>query len=75
MALLASSQVSDGCLLGYLFFSLNFGIEIEKFTLTALKSRMSAKLGQIRPLTAELAAFKRLEKIPLTYNGRHVVNP
>ena len=57
------------------FFFLNFGIELEKFTWTTIKSRMSAKLGQIRPLTAELAAFERLEKSPLTYNGRHVVNP
>ena len=51
------------------FFFINFGIELEKFTLTTIKSRMSAKFGQIRPLTAELAAFKRLVKFPLTYNG------
>ena len=36
-------------------------------------SRMSSKFGQIRPLTAKLAALERLEKT-YTYNGRHVVN-
>ena len=56
------------------FFSLNFGFELEKFTWTTIKSRMSAKFGQIRPLSEELAAFEPLEKYPLTSNGRHVVN-
>ena len=31
-------------------------------TWTTIKSRMSSKFGQIRPLTAELAALARLEK-------------
>ena len=30
-----------------------------------MESRMSSKFGQIRPLTAELAALERLEKSPL----------
>ena len=30
MASLASSQVSDDCPFGYLFFFLNFGIELQK---------------------------------------------
>ena len=31
---------------------------------TAIKSRTSSNLGQIRPRTAELAALERLEKSP-----------
>ena len=38
-------------------------------TWTTITSRMSSKFGQIRPLTAELAALERLEK-----NRRHFVN-
>ena len=43
-------------------------------TRTTMKSRTSSKFDQIQPWTAELAALKRLEKIPLTYNGRNLVN-
>ena len=43
-------------------------------TWTTIKSRMTSKFGQIRPLTVELAAIERLETNPHTYNGRHVVN-
>ena len=32
------------------------------------------EFGQIGPRTAELAALERLEKSPLTYNGRNLVN-
>ena len=34
---------------------------------------MGLKLGMIRPGTEELAALKRLEISPYTYNGRNVV--
>ena len=40
---------------------------------TTIKSLMGSKFGKIRPRTAELAAFERLEKSPWTYNGRNVV--
>ena len=43
-------------------------------TWTTIKSRMSSKFGQIRPLTAELAGLERLKKKTYTYNWRHVVN-
>ena len=42
-------------------------------TRTTIISRTSSNLGQIRPRTAELAALERLEKSPLTYNGRNLV--
>ena len=42
-------------------------------TRTTIKSWMGLKLGQIRPWAEELAALERLEKSPLTYNGRNVV--
>ena len=42
-------------------------------TRTTIKSRMGAKFGRIGPGTYELAALERLEKSPLTYNGRNVV--
>ena len=35
-------------------------------TWTTIKSGMSSKFGQIRPLTAELAALERLKKNPYT---------
>ena len=38
-----------------------------------IKACMSLKLGRIRPGTYELAALKRLENSPYTYNGRNVV--
>ena len=38
-----------------------------------LISRMGLKFGRIRPGTYELHALERLEKSPLTYNGRNVV--
>ena len=41
---------------------------------TSITSRTSSKFGQIGPRTAELAALERLEKSPLTYNGRNLVN-
>ena len=34
---------------------------------------MGSKFGRIRPGTYELAALERLQKSPLTYNGRNVV--
>ena len=34
---------------------------------------MDSKFGRIRPGTYELAALERLEKSPLTCNGRNVV--
>ena len=34
---------------------------------------MGSKFGRIRPGTYGLAALERLEKSPLTYNGRNVV--
>ena len=43
-------------------------------TRASITSRTSSKLGQIGPRTAELAALARLEKSPLTYNGRNLVN-
>ena len=42
-------------------------------TRTSIRSRTSLKFGQIGPRTAELAALERLEKSPLTYNGRNLV--
>ena len=48
----------------FLFFQL---------TRTPIKSRIGSELGNIRRRTYELAALERLEKSPLTYNGRHVV--
>ena len=41
---------------------------------TTIKSRPSSKFDQIGPCTAELAALGRLEKSPLTYNGKNLVN-
>ena len=41
---------------------------------TIIISRTSSNLGQIRPRTAELAALVHLEKSPLPYNGRNLVN-
>ena len=41
---------------------------------TSITSRTSSKFGQIGPRTAELAALGRLEKSPMTYNGRNPVN-
>ena len=41
---------------------------------TTIKSRPSSKFDQIGPWTAELAALGRLEKSPLTYKGRNLVN-
>ena len=38
-------------------------------TWTTIKSRMSSKFGQIRPLTAELAALERLEKTHILIIG------
>ena len=43
-----------------------------KVTRTCLKSRTSSNLGQIGPLTTELAALERLKNFPLTYNGKMV---
>ena len=42
-------------------------------TRTTIKSRMGSKFGRTRQGTYELAALERLEKSPLTYNGRNVV--
>ena len=42
-------------------------------TRTTIKSGMGSKFSRIRPRTYELAALERLEKSPLTYNGRNVV--
>ena len=39
-----------------------------------MRSRMSLKFGKIRPWTAEIAALERLKELPLTYNGKDVVN-
>ena len=36
-------------------------------------SQMGSKFSRIRPGTYELTALERLEKSPLTYNGRNVV--
>ena len=41
---------------------------------TTIKSWTGSKFDQIGPWTAELAALERLEKSPLTYNGRNLVN-
>ena len=41
--------------------------------MTTIKSRMSLKLGQIWPQTAQLAALEYLEKSPYTYNGRNIL--
>ena len=41
---------------------------------TTIKSWTSWKFDQFRPWTAELAALKRLEKSPKTYNGRNLMN-
>ena len=41
---------------------------------TTIRSRPSSKFDQIGLWTAELAALGRLEKSPLTYNGRNLVN-
>ena len=43
-------------------------------TRTSITSRTSSKFGQIGPRTAELAALERLEKSPLTYYGKNLVN-
>ena len=43
-------------------------------TRTSITSQTSSKFGQIGPRTAQLAALERLEKSPLTYNGRNLVN-
>ena len=43
-------------------------------TRTTLKSGQSSNLRQIGPRAAELAALDRIEKIPLTYNRRNLVN-
>ena len=37
-------------------------------------SRMSSNFDPIRQWTVELAALERLQKFPLTYNGRNVVS-
>ena len=42
-------------------------------TRTTIKSRMGSKFGRIQPGTYELAALERLEKSPLTFNGKNVV--
>ena len=42
-------------------------------TRTTIKSWMSLKFSKIWPGTAELAALKRLEKSPKTYNGRYAL--
>ena len=41
---------------------------------TTIRSRTNSKFDQIGPWTAELAALERLEKSPLTYNWRNLVN-
>ena len=38
-----------------------------------VQSRMGSKFDRIRPGTYEIAALERLEKFPMTYNGRKVV--
>ena len=35
---------------------------------------MGSKFGQTRPWIVELAALEHLEKSPLIYNGRNIVN-
>ena len=42
-------------------------------TSTTIKSRMGSEFSKIGPGTYELAALERLEKSPMTYNGRNVV--
>ena len=42
-------------------------------TRTIITSRLSSNFGQVRPQIVELAALERLEKSPLTYNGKNVV--
>ena len=41
-------------------------------TRTCIKSRTSSNLGQIGPLSTELAALERLKNFPWTYNGKMV---
>ena len=41
--------------------------------MTCMRARRSSKFGQIRLLTAELAALERLKKSPKTYNGKNGV--
>ena len=43
-------------------------------TRTSITSRTSSKFGQIRPRTAELAAFECLEKSPLTNTPQPLYN-
>ena len=43
-------------------------------TRTTIKAWTSSNFDQIRPWTAELAALELLEKSPLAYNGRNLVN-
>ena len=43
-------------------------------TRTTITSQTGSKFGKIQQETAELAALERLEKSPLTYNGRKVVS-
>ena len=45
-----------------------------QITRTSITSRTSSKFDKIGPRTAELDALERLEKSPLTYNGRNLVN-
>ena len=42
-------------------------------TRTTIKSKMGSKFGKFTHRTAELAALRRLEKSPYTYNGENVV--
>ena len=51
----------------------SFFIGSSLFLQVTIKSRMGSKFGKIGPGTYELAALKRLEKSPYTYNGRNVV--
>ena len=53
-------------------FFIRFSLFLQE-TSTSLTSRMSTKFGQIGPRAAELATLGRLEKSPLTYNGKNVV--
>ena len=43
-------------------------------TRTTLKSGQNSNLRQIGPRAAEICALGRIEKFPLTYNGRKLVN-
>ena len=45
-----------------------------QLTRTSIISQMSSNFSQIRPRTAELAALKRLKKIPYTYHGENLVS-